>query len=341
MCDFKLASMMINDETVLILSQEEHEQSTLDLIDWLDYLGLKFYRINGIDIYKKIRIELNKNHLKILIGDELIDIMSFSAIWIRRWYTMKNLKEMTLDFSQNHSNGMVSTLNGHLWRERFTLNEFITKCLNEHPRCINKKGLMSLNKLYVLKIATSLGIDIPYSFVFTSKKELSNIIPTGKEKSVVNKSISEALDLSYKEHFFMGYTTPVSNMSTYLDSNFAPSLVQLNVQKEYEIRSFLIGENIYSMAIFSQSNKQTSTDFRIYDDNYPNRYCPYKLPKKLEKKLIALSKSLDIQTGSFDLIKSKDKNYYFLEVNPEGQYGMTSLPCNYFLDREIALYLTK
>jgi hypothetical protein len=29
----------------------------------------------------------------------------------------------------------------------------------------------------------------------------------------------------------------------------------------------------------------------------------------------------------------------FLEVNPTGQYGMVSDPCNYYLDKKIAEYL--
>jgi hypothetical protein len=41
------------------------------------------------------------------------------------------------------------------------------------------------------------------------------------------------------------------------------------------------------------------------------------------------------------LIYAKDSNYYFLEVNPEGQLGMVSLPCNYYLEKKIAKELIK
>jgi hypothetical protein len=50
--------------------------------------------------------------------------------------------------------------------------------------------------------------------------------------------------------------------------------------------------------------------------------------------------SINLNTGSLDFIKSsKDSNYYFLEVNPSGQFGMTSNPCNYNLHEKIANYL--
>ena len=31
---------------------------------------------------------------------------------------------------------------------------------------------------------------------------------------------------------------------------------------------------------------------------------------------------LKLNTGSLDFIKAKDGNYYFLEINPTGQFGM-------------------
>ncbi len=51
--------------------------------------------------------------------------------------------------------------------------------------------------------------------------------------------------------------------------------------------------------------------------------------------------NLGLDTGSIVLIKSKDDQWYFLEVNPVGQFGMVSYPCNYYLERKIAEYLVQ
>ncbi len=50
---------------------------------------------------------------------------------------------------------------------------------------------------------------------------------------------------------------------------------------------------------------------------------------------------LNLNCGSVDLIKDKDGNYIFLEVNPNGQYGMVDAPCNFNLNEKIALTLIK
>jgi glutathione synthase/RimK-type ligase-like ATP-grasp enzyme len=47
-------------------------------------------------------------------------------------------------------------------------------------------------------------------------------------------------------------------------------------------------------------------------------------------------KELQLDTGSIDMIKCTDGKYYFLEVNPVGQYDMISMPCNFHLSEIIA-----
>lgn len=47
---------------------------------------------------------------------------------------------------------------------------------------------------------------------------------------------------------------------------------------------------------------------------------------------------MNYQTGSFDFIKCKEK-YYFLEMNPVGQFGNVSDMCNYNIEKDIAEFL--
>ena len=81
------------------------------------------------------------------------------------------------------------------------------------------------------------------------------------------------------------------------------------------------------MAIFSQEIEQTKVDFRKYSKEIPNRYVPYDLPKTISMKLKRLMDNLKLNSGSIDLVYTKDEDYYFLEVNPVGQFAMVSEPC--------------
>ena len=95
------------------------------------------------------------------------------------------------------------------------------------------------------------------------------------------------------------------------------------------------------MAIFSQQKESTSIDFRNYDVKNPNRYVPFSIPKSIESKLKLFMKKLDLKTGSIDLIVTPNDEYVFLEVNPVGQFDFVSVNCNYYIEKEIAIALSK
>jgi D-alanine-D-alanine ligase-like ATP-grasp enzyme len=61
--------------------------------------------------------------------------------------------------------------------------------------------------------------------------------------------------------------------------------------------------------------------------------------KAIKIKLKKLMKELQLVSGSFDIIVTKTGEYIFLEVNPIGQFSQVSIPCNYYLEKRIALYL--
>ena len=140
--------------------------------------------------------------------------------------------------------------------------------------------------------------------------------------------------------YYMTFTESIDdNNIDKIPNFFYPSLVQKQISKKIEIRSFYLNGIFYSMAIHSQQIQQTSTDFRKYSYTYPNRTIPFKLPETLEAKLKRLMEQLEMTTGSIDLIYSLDKEFYFLEVNPVGQFGMVSYPCNYYIEKIIATEL--
>jgi glutathione synthase/RimK-type ligase-like ATP-grasp enzyme len=133
---------------------------------------------------------------------------------------------------------------------------------------------------------------------------------------------------------FLCYTEEMSEEE--LPTYFFPTLFQKKLAKVFELRIFYLNEKFYSMAIFSQEDQQTEVDFRNYNFEKPNRTVPFLLPIDLQKKLIQLMKNLHLKSGSIDMVLTEEGDYVFLEVNPVGQFGMVSSPCNYELSKLIA-----
>lgn len=131
------------------------------------------------------------------------------------------------------------------------------------------------------------------------------------------------------------YTSLVEDVTK---ETFFISFFQDMIIKDFDLRIFYLNEQIWSYVIFSQTDEQTMLDFRKKNDKKPNRIVRYKLSSEIELKICELMKELDLNSGSLDFIKSGEK-FFFLEVNPIGQFTNLSFLCNEYLEKEIANYL--
>jgi ATP-GRASP peptide maturase of grasp-with-spasm system len=326
---------------ILIISAP-FDQSTNVVMDWINYLGHKSIRINGNDFFKEeiafLQELSNKNNRTIINSSNLkIDSKDIYSVWYR--------KDCTFNFEPS----LIGIKD--LSQKKETLihlkNEY-SKGKKTFYTCLAKKNnlgsrIVSIpSKTDMLLKAKEVGLDIPDTIITNKKKHLEMFL--SKHKQIITKPIGEIATFSKrtknKEIFGTLYTELIDNdFLSKITDNFFPSLFQEALDKVIEIRTFYLNGKCYSMAIFSQLDKQTNIDFRMYNKEKNNRCVPYKLPELIEKKITNLMVLLDLKTGSLDLIKTKDDRTVFLEVNPWGQYGMTSYPCNYFLDEQLAKYL--
>lgn len=322
---------------VLILSQES-DLSTNDIMDWLFYQGCNTVRINDSDILNctTLSIPQNKCLLEVIGKDIEFNLQDVKSYWYRRGeLNLSNyLKKVVL------KNGNVE-LNVKRWlsEELLTVSDYLYYRLNNKP-CIGNIHLSSANKLISLARAKEAGFNIPNSFITGSKKDL--IIFQKTHKKIVTKGIQEAFYAEIDNKIYFSYTEIIDESDIEeLEETFFPSFFQEEIQKKYELRVFYLKGKCYSMAIFSQNDPQTRVDFKKYNDLNPNRTVPFNLPHKIEKKIDSFMKEEKLDTGSLDLIYSTSNEYYFLEVNPIGQFGMVSYPCNYYIERLIAKELTQ
>jgi len=320
---------------ILILSIDD-DQCTNEVIDWLSHLNKSFIRINYTDECKIDRISLDNESNDIIIktNNQEINLNNITSYWYRRGdFTIKISKpkiEKNFHF--------VQEVNNNLHDELKSLNHYL------HFFLKTKKSLGSFfdnkkNKLENIFFAKSFGLRTPKTLITSSKKNIEDFY--NSEQNIITKAISDTFYFSIlDEGCIQSYTNTVSKEDIELyDSNIFPSKFQSNINKLYELRIFYLNGDFFSMAIFSQTNSKTKTDFRNYDIKRPNRCTPHILPEEIKKKLKLFMNQKGYKTGSIDMIVSKDKEYVFLEVNPIGQFGMTSYPCNYLLHKKIAEYL--
>ncbi|PWW19536.1 MULTISPECIES: grasp-with-spasm system ATP-grasp peptide maturase [unclassified Chryseobacterium] len=299
---------------ILILSANQ-ETTTNEVIKWLKALGKPFIRIHEDEIFE---ITAHQNRIFLQSQRNSFYIEDISSVWYRRGGLQFRRKEY-----KNPS------INAHMNETQYWLEDYVIKML-EMKKHINKQSNSHLNKLLVLEKAKKVDLKVPSYYLAENTEQL--IV-----NKTITKSIAENIILKSVGGFSEGilYTSLVTEKER---ENFFITFFQEMIEKDFEVRAFYLHGKIWATAIFSQNDKKTQLDHRKYNHEVPNRNVRYNLPREIEEKIHILMQELDINCGSLDLIKAKN-DFYFLEINPVGQFLGLSAICNYALEKEIAEYL--
>lgn len=320
---------------ILIIS-EEFERTTDEVLQWFLLHGISFLRINKENSIKIVELSLSSERLLFEFNGKIFNIYDFDTVWYRRGNLNSSFFQPALFELSSYPN-MLNQVGRFLGNEWNILQFYIFYVLESKCRVLGSFQKSLVNKLINLNIAKQCGLLIPDTTI-TSKGCIANNRLTVAEQ--ISKPISESETFQNTDGSILKMLTEVVTIDEINEKkDFFPSLIQQNIKKWIELRVFFLGNRFYSMAIFSQSNSKTSTDFRNYDNDKSNRMVPYRLPKSIENKLLKFIKHLGLNTGSIDMIVTPEREYIFLEVNPAGNIEMVSKNCNHPIEQEIANYL--
>ena len=335
----KKDKMRLSTRVILLLSRQD-DGSTREVAEWLFALQKNFIRLNADDKKNRfLNCDIQAHKFTFLFNNKPCTFLvsDIKSAWFRRsGFSKESLVDGKGLNNLFHKPSFFAS--EHLKEEAQEIFEFIYYLLQSKPQLknIGNPFYNAVNKLIVLNLARSLGLKIPLTHIVSSKKELKTF--TKKNTRLITKSIGNGVYRFTDEYGYYSYTERVTpEFIDTLPDNYFPSLVQGEIVKKYELRIFYLERKFYSMAIFSGEFEATAIDNRknFETPSLPRRV-PYLLPKSIEKYLSLLMKKLKLNTGSIDMIVTREKEFYFLEVNPIGQFGMVSEPCNYYLEKKIA-----
>lgn len=305
------------------------EKTVNDVIDWLSYWQKKYARINQI---KDATIQIEINDFVINEGNFKFNKKDIASFWNRKG-----------DFAIHISNQFVEKehekkVMGYLSNEWQILRNFLVQQL-EQKKHLGNFFLQIPNKLNHLYLAQQAGLAIPKTIISNEKIAIKDF--ENKSSNIINKSLRDSFTGTFNQIYYYNHTERVNNeMIDGLNDTFFPSLFQEEIQKAYELRIVFVHETLWTMAIFSQNDIKTEVDWRNYNYEKPNRKIPYKLPNEIAGNIKTFIRASGLNTGAIDMVVTKDREYVFLECNPNGQISMVSENCNYFIERSIANYLS-
>ncbi|MFA0962967.1 grasp-with-spasm system ATP-grasp peptide maturase [Roseivirga sp. BDSF3-8] len=316
---------------ILIMSIDQ-DPNTTEVMRWLLNYNEEPIRINEAEQAVSLS-HVEDGEVFLQMDGRQLPLKSIKSYWYRRGNWQIDKPALSAE-----DKALEEESAKFLKRENDAVIEYLHHKLKAVPWLSDHASATGINKDIVLDTAREHGLSVPPSLITGSRQVLLEFLD--KHKEIVTKAIRTAIRYYTPTHWLPMYTEELTEeMAQSLPETFGLSLFQKKIPKRYEIRSFFLENEYYSMAIFSQKDAQTATDFRRYKHEKPNRTVPFTLPERIRSKLQKVMKSLGLKTGSIDLMVTPAGEYFFLEVNPIGQFGMTSYPCNYFLERRIAQYL--
>jgi len=100
----------------------------------------------------------------------------------------------------------------------------------------------------------------------------------------------------------------------------APMILQREVPKQADLRVTVVGARAFATAIGSQDRPETVVDWRR-GGTADLDHSPFDLPADVETRCIELIAKLGLGFGAIDLVWGQDGEYWFLEINPNGQWA--------------------
>jgi glutathione synthase/RimK-type ligase-like ATP-grasp enzyme len=284
----------------------------------LEKQGLKYLRVNR-DCFSDYEIiyGLEKKQLIIKIEGVLyvIDDEELEAVYFRAPVFIRSMSKVySLDEQLKRSQ----------WSS-FIRNLIVFERANwiNHPVDIYRAE----NKLYQLRIAKESGFKVPETYV-------GNCVPEQmlRNNMFVIKSLDTALFYENGQEMFT-YTNLLTG-DELLSANLkdAPIIIQEYLKDKIDIRVTVIGNRIYPVAITNEG-ESIHGDWRIMDKE-KLEYTLIDIPKEIEQIINHTMRALNLNFGGMDLIHS-DGEYYFIEVNPTGEWGWLTTTKSLPIDKSI------
>lgn len=322
---------------MILFFQDSEDVSSGRILEWIYNFGETPIIINK-GAFTTIKIEKIQNHTAtFLVNNHRINTNQIKSIYYRR--NGKVLYD-ELIISQNNN---ISSLHQKIQLDYLnsiskSKNEIIDFIFAGIPTFGNE-SIGRINKVISIELAKQIGFSTPNYLLTTSKVDLIEFINNYKNVIIKSQDVGFRYYDRINQIAYGSYTQVLTKEKIDLIPNtFSLSYFQEYIPKSFEIRTFFFNNKTYSNAVFSQQNSKTKIDYRNYDEDFPNREVPYVLPTNINSMIIELFNQLKINTGSIDFIFNNG-SYYFLEVNPVGQFENVSILGNWYIEKEIAEFL--
>jgi hypothetical protein len=185
-------------------------------------------------------------------------------------------------------------------------------------------------KPFQLYLAKKIGFDVPDTVITNCITDARSVV--GKTSEMVMKTLDPVL-LRVGDRDAFIYTNLIASAELLeADISTSPAVFQEALTPKTDIRVTVIRQSVFAVEI-TQDGRGVEGDWRLQKNSV--QYTPIHLPPEIHEKCVRLLRELGLEFGAIDLAHSRSK-YYFLEINPTGEWAWLIDQANLEIDRRIA-----
>jgi hypothetical protein len=173
------------------------------------------------------------------------------------------------------------------------------------------------SKPYQLRVAAKVGFQVPETRICNALPSQGDAVWRNAEKVAVKAVDTFLLRVTESEDaFFYTQTLRADELECYSVSEM-PIILQELVEPKVDLRVTVVGDHVFPVAIRC-AGRGIAGDWRPKKDVVSFESC--ELPQEVRTACIRLLRELGLVFGAVDLVVCDDR-YYFLEINPTGEWA--------------------
>ena len=302
---------------MLLLFSSTNERFT-SLIE--EHLGEdRLFKFNlDANALKETFVSIRETDLVIEQQNRVIHLPDISGVWIKRQSVL-----ITSEEEQTFC-GFEDYCNYKIWKDEWNS---IIKQIIAHLKFLGvpffdeaDSILKAEKKILQLDVARAVGFPTPSTIVSNCKSDIQNFLSRHNDEGIIKLSTQPTFNEQKNVYFIYANKVSASDFEDMDHTINSPTIVQNYINKQYEVRYTFVNGEHFVCKIESQLSEKSKIDFRRYDfANTP--YSTIDAPEDITRKVTLFMQKLKLNYGALDFIVDYSNNWYFLEVNPVGQYG--------------------
>lgn len=290
-----------------------HSQDTytIDLVQQhLEQLGYPSFRFNsdefGTRYRLRYRLTASGPQYQLEHGLTLIDAADITGVWYRKLWELKVPPSLDAAYVPAFIKEYNTSLHIFLdaldvpWMNRIDLDHAV-----------------SSNKLLQLTAAQAAGLAVPQTLFSNHAEDAIRFYDDHNGDVVVKLHGALSKTMDGRGDFFPTTRLRKEDVPMLESLSACPMILQEYIPKDRELRIVYVDGEFFTGSLRAPD----TADWRTASTTVI-QWEPFVLPPAQEEKISRLMQLLGLPFGAIDMIVQPDGQYVFLEVNPQGEWGM-------------------